>query len=89
MGKMTNGPSLEFLYQDNGCELAPKCLECPLPVCKYDGYRNAQKKLLREIRDRRIREMKLGGAAVAEIAESLGVSLRTVFRGLGQTSVMV
>jgi hypothetical protein len=24
-------------YQDTGCNLAPRCLTCPLPVCKYDS----------------------------------------------------
>ncbi|MDP2935102.1 MAG: hypothetical protein Q8O86_01270 [Dehalococcoidia bacterium] len=23
-------------YPDNGCELAPRCLECHLPRCRFD-----------------------------------------------------
>jgi hypothetical protein len=23
-------------YPDRGCELAPRCLECPLPRCRFD-----------------------------------------------------
>lgn len=29
-------PDIVDIYTDTGCELAPKCLECPLPVCKED-----------------------------------------------------
>ncbi len=24
-------------YPDDGCSVAPRCLACPLPVCRYDG----------------------------------------------------
>lgn len=24
-------------YTDDGCRESPRCLECPLPACKYDG----------------------------------------------------
>ena len=30
-------------YPDNGCEVSPSCLSCPLPLCRYDdpqGYEN-------------------------------------------------
>jgi hypothetical protein len=30
-------------YVDDGCEVSPSCLSCPLPLCKYDdpgGYQN-------------------------------------------------
>ena len=23
-------------WRDDGCEHSPKCLDCPLPICKYD-----------------------------------------------------
>ena len=32
-------------YVDDGCEVSPKCLECPLPLCRYDdpqGFENWQ-----------------------------------------------
>ena len=25
-----------FTYRDDGCEVAPACLRCPLPQCRYD-----------------------------------------------------
>jgi len=27
---------VEGIYEDAGCPIHPKCLECPLPVCVYD-----------------------------------------------------
>ena len=26
----------EETYADTGCEFSPRCLECPLPACRYD-----------------------------------------------------
>lgn len=23
-------------YRDDGCSIAPRCLDCPLPACRYD-----------------------------------------------------
>ena len=40
-----------YPYRDEGCEVSPSCLRCPLPQCKYDdpGWLQRQK---REERDR-------------------------------------
>lgn len=27
---------IKMHYRDTGCSLAPRCLECPLPRCRYD-----------------------------------------------------
>lgn len=27
---------IETVFVDTGCEASPKCLECPLPICRYD-----------------------------------------------------
>lgn len=68
-------------WRDGGCEVAPSCLACPLPACRYDvpggarALRNAE-------RDRAIRRAHAGEESVAEIAERFGVSRRTVFRVL-------
>lgn len=69
-----------FQYQDDGCEVSPSCLRCPLPRCKYDdpGWLN---RLAREQRDRRILRVWLeGGTPVDGLARRFGVSERTVFR---------
>ena len=69
-------------YRDDGCDLAPACLRCPLPRCKYDDpgwYR-------REIRDDRDRQIVLlnrrESLTVPQLSSRFGVSQRTVFRVL-------
>jgi hypothetical protein len=75
-------------YEDRGCEVAPRCLECPLPRCRYDepgGLRG----LLNRDRDRRIAELRSasgGRVPVDELAGRFKVSRRTVFRVLRKTA---
>ena len=69
-----------YRYEDDGCEVSPSCLRCPLPRCKYDdpGWLN---RLVREQRDRRILRVWLeAGTPVDDLARRFGVSERTVFR---------
>ena len=69
-------------YRDDGCDLAPACLRCPLPRCKYDdpGWRR------REVRDDRDRQillvMRRESLTVPQLSSRFGVSQRTVFRAL-------
>jgi DNA-binding NarL/FixJ family response regulator len=66
-------------YQDDGCEIHPECLTCPLPRCRYDepGGLNG---MLTRMRDREVVRLRAKGAPVEEIADVFGVSRRTVFR---------
>jgi len=44
----TRGERLENYFVDDGCEYSPSCLQCPLPVCKYDdpvGSKNGGSKI--------------------------------------------
>ena len=66
-------------YRDSGCEVAPSCLACPLPVCRYDVPGGARAIRIRE-RDRAIRAEYARGASVDEIAERHGLSHRRVYR---------
>jgi len=68
-------------YQDDGCEIHPQCLTCPLPRCRYDEP-GGLKGMLNGMRDREIVALKSRGVAVEEIADTFGVSRRTVFRVL-------
>lgn len=67
-------------YRDNGCEVSPSCLICPLPVCKYDdpGW---LRRVSRLSRDRAVigakREENL---SVADLAARFGLSARTIHR---------
>jgi len=68
-------------YRDDGCEIHPQCLTCPLPRCRYDEP-GGLTGLLNGLRDREIVALKSRGMAVEEIADTFGVSRRTVFRVL-------
>ncbi len=69
-----------YPYRDDGCEVSPSCLNCPLPQCKYDDPAWYQ----REIRNRRDQEVlkvqKVEGLTVPQIASRFELSQRTVFR---------
>ncbi len=69
-----------YPYRDDGCEIAPSCLSCPLPQCKYDdpGWLKRQEK---DQRDREVMEaMLVRGLSVAQVSATFALSQRTVFR---------
>ena len=69
----------EWEYRDEGCDLAPSCLRCPFPRCRYDeeggiaGFRRRQ-------RDGELRRLRQEGFAPTELASRFNVSLRSVYR---------
>ena len=70
----------EFVsYRDDGCEVSPSCLRCPLPQCKYDdpGFLT---RLRREQRDKDVVGLLKQGASMRQAAEESGLTERTVFR---------
>lgn len=69
-------------YRDEGCELAPSCLNCPLPLCRYDLPGGVRRQRLRTRDDAIIRLRRVGGLPVEEIARRFGLSRRSVFRVL-------
>lgn len=66
-------------YKDDGCDMSPSCLDCPLPLCKYDDPGWIQRESKR-VRDDSIYRARLDGDAVNDIARRFGVSPRTVHR---------
>ena len=66
-------------YKDDGCDVSSSCLECPLPLCKYDdpGWMERESK---RVRDDSIYRARLDGDSVRDIALRYGVSARTVHR---------
>lgn len=69
-------------YRDDGCELAPSCLNCPFASCLYDQPGGRQR-FTRKLRDREIlRLFSEGKHGVAELAVIFAVSSRTVQRAL-------
>ncbi len=65
-------------YRDDGCDIHPSCLSCPLPVCRYDipGGKRAVLNLYRNERIARLRR----SYTVPVVAGLMSVSRRTVVR---------
>jgi len=68
-------------WRDEGCEIHPSCLNCPLPRCIEEEVRGKQR-LKTVLRARRIAQLRRSGKSVKEIADIFGVSQRTVQRAL-------
>jgi len=66
-------------YRDDGCEYSPRCLICPLPICKFDDAGWIARDS-RAIRNDGIIAMSIDGGGVVAIALAFEVSTRTVFR---------
>jgi len=75
----------EYLHQDDGCDLFPSCLNCPLPRCRYDEPRGRQ--MTKELRNEEIlRLRKKEGLKIEKLAERFGVSKRTIHRIIGRNT---
>ncbi len=72
-------------YRDDGCDIHPHCLTCPLPRCRYDEP-GGLRALLNTYRDQQIMGLRQRGAAVDSIAHRFHLSRRTVFRILSTSS---
>ena len=68
-------------YQDEGCEFAPSCLECPFARCVYDEPGGKQH-FVKELRNQEILRLYTTGKEIRELAEIFGISQRTVHRAL-------
>ncbi len=67
-------------YRDEGCELSKSCLSCPLPTCVYE-LRGGRQRWLKSQRNRAmVTEFTTQGREVKELAQSFGISQRTVQR---------
>ena len=64
-------------YADNGCDIHPHCLTCPLPVCRYDVPERSQRG---KMRLDEINELLAAGLTAVAVAARLNVSTRTIFR---------
>ena len=69
-----------FPYKDDGCELSPSCLNCPLPRCKYDdpGWMQRERRKKRDYAVIQARERE--GLTIPQLTERFRVSERTIFR---------
>jgi hypothetical protein len=69
----------EWEYRDEGCDLAPSCLRCPFPRCRYDEEGGIAGFKRRE-RDSELRRLRDEGLSPTELAARFNVSLRSVYR---------
>ncbi len=69
-----------FPYRDDGCDVYPSCLRCPLPQCKYDDPGWLQRERRKE-RDKTIMDaLKRDGISISDAASRFSISQRTIFR---------
>ncbi len=77
-------PAAEFdLVPDTGCDIAPACLRCPLPSCKFDDPA-AARRWRRGPRNRQIAARFEAGEPPEALAFSFGISRRSVYRALAE-----
>ena len=79
-------PGAGIIYRDEGCDLFPSCLRCPLPRCRHDEEAQGRRpsKLLRN--EKIMMERASGVESVAELARTFGVSKRTIQRVIRRSS---
>lgn len=67
-------------YEDTGCEASDSCLDCPLPLCKYDdpAWYQRNRRLARDFRIMRV--MAQESLSIEETAKRFSVTSRTIFR---------
>lgn len=70
-----------YEYRDTGCEVAPRCLECPLPECRYIDGRVSPPPIHVE-RNAQIVALRAQGVPLLTIAATVGKSKRQVLRVL-------
>ncbi len=68
-------------YNECGCEVSSCCIECPLPVCKYEEEQGIQT-VRANLRALRIAHLIDEGRTIGWIMQVMGVSERTVYRAL-------
>lgn len=78
-------------WQDDGCEISPSCLSCPLEVCKYDQpatRRDPSPESIEALKQKRLAtfhrivEMRRAGKTWEVIAAELHISRRSVAAAL-------
>jgi DNA-binding transcriptional ArsR family regulator len=69
-------------YQDEGCEFAPSCLNCPLPICVYEEPAGKER-LMKKRRAAKMEQLFVKeGKTIRELSQIFKVSRRTVQRAL-------
>lgn len=80
-GLQVNEDATEFYhYEDTGCEASESCLNCPLPMCRYDdpAWYQRNRRIARDFRV--LQTMERESLTVEQAADRFGITVRTVFR---------
>lgn len=72
------------IYKDIGCNLAPSCLNCPLPICKYDRPKQDQGSEGKQKDLETLKIMRSEGLTKVQAAKRFGVTERTIYRILSR-----
>ena len=73
-------------YRDQGCDLSPSCLRCPLPKCRHDKQEGG-KRVSKRLRDLEIlRQRTAAGRSISELATEFDLSTRTIQRIIRRSS---
>ena len=73
-------------YRDDGCDIHPACLTCPLPRCRYEE-KGGLRAMINAYRDQQIAGLRDAGVTAEELSERFGLSRRTIFRILEMQQV--
>jgi hypothetical protein len=81
-----SGP-LSTYPPDRGCDLAPCCLECPFPQCRYDGEeryggRPSGPQFATRVKAQEAARLRAEGYRIAQIAQQMGRHPRVIMRYL-------
>jgi hypothetical protein len=84
-----SGP-LATIPPDRGCDLAPRCLECPLPQCRYDGERErygsggrpSGPQFTTRMKAQEAARLRSEGYRIGQIAQQMGRHPRVIMRYL-------
>jgi len=69
-------------YRDDGCDIAPACLDCPLDDCVLNDASQAYRLSVRKRRHEQIWRWKRAGTPAREISRKMNLSMRTVYRDI-------
>jgi hypothetical protein len=82
VGETGRGDALpeHIQYRDEGCDLSPSCLNCTLPLCRYDQPGGVRRLRTRGRDEEIVRLRRRERLPIEALARRFGVSRRTVFR---------
>ena len=73
-------------YCDQGCDLSPSCLRCPLPKCRHDKQEGGRR-VSKRLRDLDIfRQRTASGRSISDLAIEFDLSKRTIQRIIRRSS---